>query len=154
MQIKLFTIPIDSPEAVQNELNAFLRGNKILEVESHLHSNAKTAQWCFCIKYLGQPFTYPHEKKEKVDYKTVLDEGTFQKFVHLRERRKKLASQEGLSAFIIFTDAELAELAKLDMITEKTMLTIKGIGEKKVRKYGSYFFTQPNINHEKSRLSP
>ncbi|MCB0562531.1 MAG: HRDC domain-containing protein, partial [Phaeodactylibacter sp.] len=46
-----------------------------------------------------------------------------------------MAAEEGISAFIIFTDEELAELAKLDEITEKAMLGIKGIGEKKVQRF-------------------
>lgn len=41
---------------------------------------------------------------KKVDYKKVLDEATFEKFSKLREIRKKVAAEEGISAFIIFTD--------------------------------------------------
>lgn len=40
----------------------------------------------------------------------------------------------------------MAELAKLDEITEKAMLGIKGIGEKKVQRFAKYFITQPETD--------
>ena len=44
MQIKLFTIPVGDSGGALQEMNAFLRGNKILEVEHKLIGNdlAKT----------------------------------------------------------------------------------------------------------------
>lgn len=142
MQIKLFTIPIGDSGAAVEEMNRFLRGNKILEVQNQLISNAHGACWCFCIRYIERTFTPGNETKAKVDYKTVLDEATFQKFSKLREIRKKVAADEGVPAFAVFTDEELAGLAKLDMITEKTMLSVKGIGDKKVERYAKYFVTR------------
>ncbi len=148
MQIKIFTIPIgDSGSAVQ-EMNAFLRGNKILEVENQLISNEHGAYWCFCVRYIESAYgsASGRRSKGKVDYKKVLDDARFQKFSKLREIRKKIAAEEGISAFIIFTDEELAELAKLEEITEKNMLGIKGIGEKKVQRFAKYFITKPETD--------
>ncbi len=145
MQIKLFTIPIGDSGAATQEMNAFLRGNKILEVENKLISNENGAYWCFCVRYVERAYPAGEgggQKEAKVDYRTVLDEPTFQKFSKLREIRKKVAADEGLSAFIIFTDEELAALAKLDDITEKAMLGIKGIGEKKVERFAKHFITK------------
>ncbi|MBX2926628.1 MAG: HRDC domain-containing protein [Saprospiraceae bacterium] len=144
MQIKLFTIPVGDGGGALAEMNAFLRGNKILEVENQLVNNEHGAYWCFCVRYIERAYPEADTKKGvKVDYRSVLDEATFQKFSKLREIRKKISVDEGLSAFIIFTDEELAELAKLDEITEKNMLAIKGVGEKKVERFAKYFITQP-----------
>lgn len=151
MQIKIFTIPIgDSGRAVQ-EMNAFLRGNKILEVENRLISNEHGAYWCFCVRYIEPAFGAAdgRKSKAKVDYKKVLDEETFRKFSKLREIRKKIAAEQGISAFIIFTDEELAALAKLDEITEKNMLGIKGIGQKKVERFAKYFITESGADEAK-----
>jgi superfamily II DNA helicase RecQ len=76
----------------------------------------------------------------------VLDELTFRKFTHLRDIRKRVAAQEGVSAYVVFTDEELAELAKLEEITVKNMLGIKGIGEKKVERFARYFLSNPEIH--------
>ena len=103
MQIKLFTIPIgDSGSAVQ-EMNAFLRGNKILEVQNQLIGNDNGAYWCFCVRYIERVYSETGGEKEtkKIDYKKVLDEPTFDKFSMLRDIRKKVAAEEGISAFII-----------------------------------------------------
>ncbi len=140
MQIQLFTIPIGDNSTALQEMNAFLRGNKILEVQNQLISNENGAYWCFCIRYIEQPTKQP-DGKNKIDYREVLDEATFQRFSKLREIRKKAASDEGVSAFVVFTDEELAELAKLEMITEASMSKIKGIGDKKVARFGKYFIT-------------
>ncbi len=129
MQIKLFTIPISDGGAAQHEMNTFLKGHKIHEIEQKLISNDNGAWWCFCVRYLETAFTAASESKVKVDYRQVLDEPTFQKFSNLRAIRKQVAAAEGLSAFIVFTDEELA---KLKEITLKSMLGIKGIGEKKI----------------------
>jgi len=148
MQIKIFTIPIgDSGRAVQ-EMNAFLRSHKILEVENQFISNDNGAYWCFCVRYIESLFGMSDGKKAKakVDYKKVLDEETFRRFSKLREIRKKIAAAEGVSAFIIFTDEELAALAKLDEITEKNMLGIKGIGAKKVARFAKYFVAKSDMD--------
>lgn len=144
MQIKLFTIPIGDSGGALQEMNAFLRGNKILEVEKQLIGNDNGAYWCFCVSYIEPPsWEGGDQKSGKVDYRKLLDDATFQKFSKLREIRKKVAAGQGISAFMVFTDEELAALAKLDEITEKDMLGIKGIGEKKVERFARYFITQP-----------
>ena len=146
MQIKLFTITVgDSGSAIQ-EMNTFLKAHKILEIDQKLISNDNGASWCFCVRYIEQFFNAASESKAKVDYRQVLDEPTFKKFSHLREIRKQVASAEGLSAFIVFTDEELAELAKLDKVTIKGMLSIKGIGEKKAERFAHYFIDKPEPN--------
>ncbi|MEN0004008.1 MAG: hypothetical protein AAF798_07690 [Bacteroidota bacterium] len=39
MQFKIFSVPIVEGEAINEALNAFLRGNKILQVEQELISS-------------------------------------------------------------------------------------------------------------------
>ncbi len=141
MQVKFFTVSITDNEQQSDELNKFLRANKILEIDNQLVHNEKGAYWCFCIKYLegnesnNRNLKYP----EKVDYKEVLNEATFKRFSVLREIRKQIAQDEGLPAFAVFTDAELSEIAKLSNLTLQTLTTIKGIGEKKIEKFGKRF---------------
>ena len=133
----------------EQELNSFLRGHKILEVDSQLVSNAHGASWCFCIRYIGSGIGEKNGEKnlpEKVDYRKVLDEPTFQKFSKLREIRKEISARESISAFIIFTDEELAALARLDEVTEKGMRSIKGVGDKKIDRFGKYFIKKEDTD--------
>lgn len=137
-------------EALTEEMNVFLRSKKVLQVESHLVSNAQGAFWCFCIKYLDDTILADRDKI-KVDYKQVLDEVTFKRFSRLREIRKKVAQDEAIPAFAIFTDEELASLAKIEELTPSAMKTVKGIGDKKVEKFGHHFTS--SAQNEKSEPS-
>ena len=121
-------------------MNRFLRGNRIVAVEKQLVSVGDAPFWSFCVQYIynstGQSNTITGERKEKVDYKNVLDAPVFEVFSKLRVLRKQIAENDAVPAFAVFTDAELAEIAKLDTITPKNLLTINGIGDKRTEKYG------------------
>jgi len=154
MQIKLFTIPIGDSGNALEEMNRFLRGNKILGVQNQFANNENGAYWCFCVRYIEKTFAPAAEQpKGKVDYKQVLDEATFKKFSKLREIRKKVAADEGLPAFAVFTDEELAGLAKLEKITPQTMLSVKGIGDKKVERFAKHFITSDNPSEKQDEKS-
>jgi len=138
MQIKLFTIPIMGGETLMEDLNIFLRSKKILQVENRLLESAEGNFWCFCIKYLDSS---PQKmgRKEKVDYKQLLDEASFARFSKLRAIRKKVANEEAIPAFAVFTDKQLAGLAKQEKLSLASMQEVKGVGKQKVEKYGRFF---------------
>ena len=138
MQIKIFTIPIIDDGSAQAELNRFMHAQKVLKVEQQFYAAPNGASWCFCVSYLpATNASTSFKSKKKVDYKNVLSEEAFQKFSSLREIRKALAKEDAVPAYAIFTDAELAEIAKLEHLNEQNVLGIKGIAEKRMQKYGS-----------------
>ena len=140
MQIRIFTIPLFDNTELTEEMNAFLRGHKVLTLDRQQITLGEQAFWTFCVSYLpsqtnsnmGQTQT----KQAKTDYKEILDEETFAVFSQLRTLRKQLADKEGVPAYAIFTDAELSEIAKLEEIEPNKLKLIQGIGQKKVEKYG------------------
>ncbi|MDR2971003.1 MAG: HRDC domain-containing protein [Bacteroidales bacterium] len=137
MQVKLFFVGIAEFEQGNEELNKFLRSKKVVTVDSNFISHEKYCGWAFTVQYLeGVQNNFTALPKEKIDYKNVLDESTFEIFSKLREIRKQLAEEDAVPAYAVFTNEELAEIAKLEELTEKNMLKIQGIGEKKVEKYG------------------
>ncbi len=137
MKIKIFTVPIIGGESEEEEMNRFLSGNRILDIESGMSGN----YWSFCIRYLGKQTPSVRQTK-KIDYKQVLSEKDFKKFSLLRQIRKEISVEEAVPAFAIFTDAELSELAKQTEITIQSMKEVHGIGKKKVERYGRKF-----LNH-------
>lgn len=139
MQIKIFSIPIIGGEAINEDLNAFLRSKKVVQVESQLVSAGNGAFWVFCVKYSEDENS---RQRERIDYREVLDESSFQRFAVMREIRRKLSREESVPAYTIFTDEELAELAKVEELTAAKMKRVKGVGEKKVERYGSYFISK------------
>lgn len=150
MQYRIFTIPICGGEELNDEMNKFLRAHRIVNVERKLVEN-ENACWSFCIEYIDSAVAVVNnnvwQKKEKVDYKTVLDEETFNIFVRLREIRKQIADSDAVPAYAVFTDAELAGIAALPEKTPSELQKIDGIGAKKVEKYGEALC---NLFNEKS----
>ena len=156
MLIKIFTIPILGGEAANADMIAFMRSHKIVNVDKKFCQTPDGVYWCFCLNYLDAAATQPGQKeKEKVDYQSVLDEKVYARFVRLREIRKQVADKEKVFAYVVFTDAELAEIAKLDHITEPNLLAIKGIGKGKVEKYGKFFYeSDSDLNSANGAESP
>ncbi len=126
-------------DSANEEMNKFLRSHKILHVDHHVLSNDTGSYWCFCIRYLDGAPTSGRDK-EKVDYMKVLDQETFQRFSKMRELRKQIAVEDAVPPFAVFTDEEMAGVAKLSQpFSLEAMKKVPGIGEKKVEKYGSKF---------------
>ena len=114
-----------------------MRGHKVLHMETRLVQQEHAAFWCFCIQYLPVGFKKSVKKKQRTDYKKELDEESFKRFSTYREIRKQIAKEEAIPAYAVFTDKELSKLAVFEELTTANMKTIKGVGEKKIEKYGS-----------------
>ena len=138
MQIKFFTVPIMGGELIAEELNVFLRSKKILHLEQRLLQEDGGACWCFCVRYLEEGVG---TEKKKVDYREILDTVSFARFSRLREIRKKVAMEEGVPAYAVFTDEELAAMSKIEVLTAAGMRSIKGIGDKKIERYALFFIS-------------
>jgi hypothetical protein len=145
MQIRIFTIPNADSGSLQAEMNAFLSGHKVLEIEQKFFQNENGGYWTFCVRYIngGVPPSQPYSGK-KVDYREILNDKDFSIFSKLRVIRKELAAADGSPAYVVFTDEELANIARLPEITEKAMLGVQGVGDKKVAKYGKALIDRYN----------
>lgn len=139
MNIKIFDIPAICPDDTIEQVNKFLRGHKVLDVDRQFYvSSDNIGHWSLFVTYLSTQFSYPfQERREKVDYKTVLDEKAFSRFTKLRVIRKQLADEDAVPAYAVFTDAELAQIAQLPTIDATLLARITGIGEKRIGKYGN-----------------
>jgi superfamily II DNA helicase RecQ len=145
MQIQIFNVPLTDAGESLAEMNRFLAGHKVLEVEQRFFQNEKGACWSFCVRYLPTATNMQNASKEKVDYKQVLSEAEFAIFSKLREIRKQIAITDAVPAYAVFTDEELAGITKLPIIEENKLMTVKGIGEKKVAKYGKQMMDMLNV---------
>ncbi len=139
MNIKIFDISAICSDDTVEQVNKFLRGHKILDVDRHFYlSSDNIGHWSLLVTYLPSQTAYsPLERKEKIDYKTVLDEVAFAKFTKLRMIRKQLADNDAVPAYAVFTDAELAQISRLPSVEAKLLAQITGIGEKRIAKYGN-----------------
>ncbi|MDB5274502.1 MAG: helicase RecQ [Chitinophagaceae bacterium] len=60
-------------------------------------------------------------------------------FQLLRTLRMKLAQQDGIPPYMIFSDATLKQMAELLPTTAEDLLTVSGVGERKMEMYGNDF---------------
>ena len=141
MQIKVFTLPAQSSELMEEEVNLFLRQHKVMTVDRQFNPSGG-GYWAIFITYQeGAPRSTtppPVSRSGKVDYREVLPPDAFARFARFRDIRKDLAGKLAVPAYAIFTDEELSQIAKLEEVTVKAIAEIKGIG-KRAEKYGSYF---------------
>ena len=79
------------------------------------------------------------EKKHiaKTDYSVV--DGTDGLFDTLKALRFKLAQEEGVPAYIVFSNANLADMARKAPKTMAEFKTVSGVGEIKAARYGEIF---------------
>jgi ATP-dependent DNA helicase RecQ len=79
-----------------------------------------------------QKASYWQNKAPQKSYDRVL-------FSKLRELRKAIADGEDIAPFIVFNDATLSELARIQPQTPSEMLNVSGIGDVKLSRYGQPF---------------
>jgi ATP-dependent DNA helicase RecQ len=60
-------------------------------------------------------------------------------FERLRELRKRLANEQGLPPYVIFHDATLREMARLQPLTLDQFANLPGVGQAKLARYGESF---------------
>jgi superfamily II DNA helicase RecQ len=140
MKYRIFTIPIHAGEAATGELNRFLSTHQIISVEHQFAQNGANSAWSICVSYVakdGRPSSLA--KKAKIDYREVLKKPDFQVYAKLRALRKTLAEREGVPAYALFTNQQLAHMVQQRVTSAAGMREIAGIGESKVTKYGDAF---------------
>lgn len=88
------------------------------------------------------------ERKTKLKKRTKgtesLTSAGFKLFDMLRELRLKIAREENMPPYIIFSDNTLIDMAARAPITKQEMLNVYGVGENKYLKYGERFIDVVN----------
>ncbi|MFV8516246.1 DNA helicase RecQ [Bacillus sp. SBS7] len=90
-------------------------------------------------------------RKERVETRQIVQDHPL--FEVLREVRKEIAQGEGVPPFVIFSDQTLKDMCAKMPQSDSELLTVKGIGEHKLMKYGSHFlqavqhFIEENPNY-------
>jgi ATP-dependent DNA helicase RecQ len=58
----------------------------------------------------------------------------------LREVRRNIAEENGVPAFVVFSDATLLDMCQKHPLTDGEFLEVSGVGEVKLERYGERFF--------------
>jgi superfamily II DNA helicase RecQ len=65
------------------------------------------------------------------------DTASAELFAKLRAARRRIADERSLPAYLVFSDATLTAMAERRPTTENELLTIPGVGPKKLAAYGA-----------------
>jgi superfamily II DNA helicase RecQ len=139
MRYQFFTIPAYIPDKAQNELNTFCAGHRIATIEKQFVANKDRSFWAICVSYLEKNDTIALPRKSKLDYREILDERDFAVFAKLRSLRKTMSDQEGIPAYALFTNEQLAAMVRGRITTQAGLETIDGVGKTRIDKYGKEF---------------
>ena len=99
--------------------------------------SAPAAGWAFCIEYLDGPVDGGRRSGKRIDYKELLSPDQFTVFSRLRETRKRLAEEEGVPVYAVFTNEQLAAIVRAGIKEVSGLTKIQGVGEAKTEKYGA-----------------
>jgi ATP-dependent DNA helicase RecQ len=87
---------------------------------------------------LTKPISVPEPATNRVGEITC-DENLFES---LRRLRKQLADERDVPAYIVFSDVTLRQMARNYPANEQEFIRISGVGEKKLREFGSVFLEE------------
>ena len=151
MQIKLFTMPAYGGEAAEEEINKFLRSHRVLQLERHYVAD-NGGYWAMLIEYAdGDPVAEaPPQGRSRKDPTEGMTDEEKMRFSVYRDVRKVVSQRRAIPPYLVFTNEELAILARLPVVNEETTKDIKGIGPQRLKDYVAYFFNL-NSHAEESR---
>lgn len=130
-----------------SEFIEFLISDELIAVEHGTYPTLKVTE-------KGKEVLLGKEKvlrKERVETRQIVQDHPL--FEVLREVRKEIAQGEGVPPFVIFSDQTLKDMCVKMPQSDSELLTVKGIGEHKLVKYGSRFlqavqhFIEENPNY-------
>ena len=85
----------------------------------------------------------PKEKKPAAakQYAALAEDVDEKLFDALRDVRTRLAARAGVPPYVIFSNATLADMAAKQPSSEFDLLSVRGVGDAKARRYGKEFLT-------------
>jgi superfamily II DNA helicase RecQ len=150
MKVKIFSAGADGAAGCTDDLNGFLAGHRVLNVEKALvAAPSGAAYWTFVVTYLDGPAQTSERRDggampaaDRLDYKQELPPDAFARFVKLRDLRKRIAQDDGVPMYMVFTNAQLAAMARAMCASKADLRKIDGVGEARIEKYGARFLEE------------
>jgi superfamily II DNA helicase RecQ len=138
MKIKHFQIRLISEylQADEDSLNEFLKTVVVKKTTPQLVTVGQTTHWSVLVFYDDISSLENHKNEKIVIDTSTLTEEERTRYESLRTWRSDLARRQVLSNYIIASNAELAAIAKLNPTAVEELHKVKGMGEKKISKYG------------------
>lgn len=143
VQYAIFSLPLYSGSPEEEELNRFLRGHRVIQTRKKLMESGAGTSWVFLVEYMEDQKSgasgRPQQSQQRVDYKEILLPEDFQLYSKMRELRKTVAESQGIPVYTVFSNDQLAEMARSRPANRADLQKLAGIGEGKADRYGAAF---------------
>ena len=146
MMYRTFVRAIPGDDSVEDDLNRFVATHRILDVKTQWTTRRSGADETPYLVYLvaflpgrgndGAGVVAGGAANSRVDYAALLSPSDFSLYNTLRDWRKAQSEKESVKAFVICTNAQLAEIAKSRPKTIADLRKVEGFGEARADKYG------------------
>jgi len=138
--VSFYVSPFGEKSAT-DELNAFLRSHRIINVEKRLIDGERGTGWVFLVEYgtSTEGKNSPGAPSQRTDYRETLTPVEYALYDRLRSLRKELAEKSGVPVYAVFTNDQLAGMVKSRPKSAKDLLAIPGVGEARVKQHGKAF---------------
>ena len=149
MQFKFFSMPASGCALVEDELNKFLRGHRVLKVDRCFCPD-EGGYWTLCVEYMDgeslAPVPPANRRNQKDPTEDLTDEEKL-RFKNYRAIRRDISAKNNIKAFLIFTDEELAAIAKLPVL-DSSVTSIDGVAPSRIKDYLHFFYTTEPLAQE------
>lgn len=134
-------MPDESTDKIRSILDFLIENNYLIATDGEFSTVQLSVNSVQVLKgkrtlTMKFPKTAAVPKKRKTDEEYYADSTLFNK---LRALRNKLASEEHIPAYIVFTDSVLKDMCRKLPSNQSEFLDISGVGKRKAEKYGELF---------------
>ncbi len=140
MKLKTFTLQLDTETGTFDDaaLVAFLADRDAVAVDEHFFVHDGLPRWALLVHYREgiRRDSGGRASDQRPDWRDDLSAEEAAVFSALRSWRNNRARRDGRPAFVLFTNRQLAAIAKLQPKTLAELATVDGVGEARVRDYG------------------
>ena len=145
MQVEFFSIPVLDPANATAALNRFLATHPQARVEKQLIDVGLDSIWSVSVTVPSPGVDSPpaetlHPARpgnpKKVDYRAILTPHQWERYRLLREFRKQVTTRDGLPAYAMALNEQLAEIVTRCPVSLAELTQVSGFGQARVEKYG------------------
>ena len=140
MKLKLFTFRL-GPGAEgfdDRELLTFCADRDVLAVQERFFVHQDVPTWALLVSYRDvlRPGDREPAAAGRTDWRAELDDGERALFDKIRRWRNDRAKRHGRPPYALFTNQQMAEIARRQPRTQADLREVHGIGEAKLRDFG------------------
>ena len=145
MLVRVFTLKFDPVLSSfdDGEVQDFVKDKEVLSIRDHFFVEKQTPYLAMVVTYnplpaeADMPAGGRAEPKRREDWRGLLQEQDWPLFNTLRDWRNEQAREEGIPAYVICTNRQLAEIARRRPPTLNKLAATEGVGKAKLERYGA-----------------